>query len=94
MTCCTGHCAATGFFSSRIAERELRRYRRRGPDVSPRMFLTELRRQPLYDLHLLDVSSGIGVIAAELATAGLASVMLAEASHAYLDVARRNLGSR
>lgn len=93
MTCCTGHCAASSFFTTRIAERDLRRYRRRGPDASTRMLLTELRRQPLNDLHLLDVGSGIGVIPRELAAAGLASATLADASPAYLDVARRNLGS-
>lgn len=93
MTCCMGHCAASGFFSPRIAERDLRRYRRRGPDASTRMLLTELRRQPLSDLHLLDVGSGIGVIATELAAVGLASATLADASPAYLDVARRNIGS-
>jgi len=94
MRCCAGHCAAAGFFSSRIAERDLRRYRRRGPDASTRMLLSELRRQPLDGLHLLDVGSGVGVIAAELATLGLASATLADASPAYLEVARRNLSSR
>jgi len=94
MTCCGGTCAATAFFSSRIAERDLRRYRRRGADASTRMLLTELRQQPLQDLHLLDVGSGIGVIAAELGDAGLASVTLADASPAYLEVARSNLGPR
>ena len=44
MTCCTGHCAEAGFFNSRVAERDLRRYRRRGPDASTRMLLAELRR--------------------------------------------------
>ena len=94
MTCCTGSCAAASFFSSRIAERELRRYQRRGPDTSTRMLLTELRRQPLNGLDLLDVGSGIGVIAAELADVGLAGVTLADASPASLEVAQRNLSAR
>src|SRR5207249_2611597 len=94
MTCCAGHCAAAGFFDSRIADRDLRRYQRRGPDASTRMLLTELRRWTLHDLELLDVGSGIGGIARELAAAGLASVTLADASPAYLELARRNVGSR
>ena len=94
MTCCAAHCAAAGFFDSRIANRDLRRYQRRGPDASTRMLLTELRRWPLQDLQLLDVGSGIGVIAAELAASGLASATLADASPAYLELARRNVGSR
>src|SRR2546429_8206550 len=94
MTCCAGHCAAAGFFDSRIADRDLRRYQRRGPDASTRKLLPELRRWTLHDLELLDVGSGIGVIARELAAAGLASVTLADASPAYLELARRNVGSR
>ena len=94
MTCCAGHCAAAGFFDTRIANRDLRRYQRRGPDSSTRMLLSGLRRGTLQDLHLLDVGSGIGVIAAELAADGLASATLVDASPAYLDVAQRNVGSR
>jgi magnesium-protoporphyrin O-methyltransferase len=88
MTCCTGHCAAASFFDPKVAKRDLRRYQRRGPDAWTRVLLSELRRQPLQGLHLLDVGGGVGVIALELADAGLASVTLADASPAYLDVAR------
>ena len=56
MACCAGHCAATGFFSSRMAERDLRRYRRRGPDTSTRMFLTELAACGLASATLADAS--------------------------------------
>src|SRR5438105_1622651 len=94
MTCCAGHCAAAGFFDARIAKRDLRRYQRRGPDSSTRMLLSGLRRGMLDGLHLLDVGSGIGVIAAELAVDGLASATLVDSSPAYLEVARRNVGSR
>lgn len=92
MTCCTGQCVAASFFDSRVAKRDLRRYLRRGPDASTRMLLSELRQWPLQGLHLLDVGAGIGVIGMELTGAGIASVMLADASPAYLEVARRHLG--
>lgn len=94
MTCCTGHCAAAAFFDPKVAQRDLRRYQRRGPDSWTRVLLSELRRQPLQGLHLLDVGGGIGVIALELADASLASVTLADASPAYLDVARSQVASR
>ena len=94
MTCCSSQCAAATFFSSRIAESDLRRYQRRGPDASTRMILSELRGWPLKGLHLLDVGAGVGVIAAELAASGVASATLSEASPSYLEVARRNVGSR
>ncbi|PYT68026.1 MAG: hypothetical protein DMG39_22280 [Acidobacteria bacterium] len=94
MTCCAGYCAAASFFDSRVAARDQRRYQRRGPDASTRMLLAEIRRWPLRGLYLLDVGSGIGVLATELAAAGLAGATLADASPAYLDLARRNVGSR
>ena len=94
MTCCSGHCAAGDFFSSRMAARDLRRYKRRGPDTSTRMLLSELRRLPLRGLHMLDVGSGIGVLDAELADAGLAGVTLVDASAASLEVARSHVSPR
>ena len=94
MTCCTGPCAAAAHFNSKKAERDLRRYQRRGPDATTRILLSELRRWALQGLRLLDVSGGIGVIAVELAGAGLAGVTLADASAGYLEAARRHLASR
>ncbi len=94
MTCCTGPCAAAAHFNPKKAERDLRRYQRRGPDVTTQLILEELRRWPLQGLHLLDVGGGIGVIAVELVTAGLASITFADASAGYLEAARRHLASR
>ncbi len=94
MTCCTGPCAAASHFNPKKAARDLRRYQRRGPNASTRIILSELRRWPLQGLHLLDVGGGIGVIAVELAGAGLASITLADASAGYLEAARRHLASR
>jgi 2-polyprenyl-3-methyl-5-hydroxy-6-metoxy-1,4-benzoquinol methylase len=94
MACCTGYCAAETQFDGKVAEHDLRRYRRRGADVTTRLLLEELRRQPLEGLRLLDVGGGIGIISAELADTGVASVTMVEASPAYLEVARREVGSR
>ncbi len=94
MTCCSPSCAAAAHFNPKKADHDLRRYQRRGPDVTTRILLSELRRWPLQGLHLLDIGSGIGVIAAELAGAGLAGVTLADASTGYLEAARRHLASR
>jgi SAM-dependent methyltransferase len=94
MTCCPGPCAAAAFFDPKTARRQLRSYQRRGPDRSTRILLSELRRWPLEGLHLLDVGAGIGAIAVELAGAGLASVTLADASPAYLEVARHHVAPR
>ena len=94
MTCCTGSCAAVSHFNPKKADRDLRRYRGHGPDPSTRMLLSQLRRWPLQGLHLLDVGGGIGIIAVELAGAGLAGVTIADASAGYLEAARRHLASR
>jgi 2-polyprenyl-3-methyl-5-hydroxy-6-metoxy-1,4-benzoquinol methylase len=94
MVCCTGYCAAETQFDGKVAERDLRRYRRRGADTTTRLLLDELRRWPLEGRRLLDIGGGIGVISAELADAGVASITMVEASPAYLEVARREVGSR
>jgi magnesium-protoporphyrin O-methyltransferase len=94
VTCCARYCAAESKFDAKVAEADLRRYQRNGPDVSTQILLAELRRWPLQKLYLLDVGGGIGVISLELADAGLAGVTLADASPAYLEVARRQVGPR
>ena len=88
MGCCTAYCAAEAQFGSKRAERDLRRYRRRGADKITRLMLAELRRWPLEGRNLLDVGGGIGVIIAELADTHMASAAMVEASPAYLEVAR------
>jgi len=94
MTCCTGYCAAEAQFNRNVAQRDLRRYRRRGADATTRLILAELRRCPLEGWRLLDVGGGIGVICRELADTGVASATIVEASPAYLEVARREVGTR
>jgi len=94
MVCCTRYCAAEAQFDREVAELDLRRYRRRGADAITQLMLAELRRWPLVGGTLLDVGGGIGVISAELAGAGVASATLVEASPAYLEVARLEVGSR
>src|SRR5713226_4175275 len=94
MVCCTGYCAAEAQFSSKVAQRDLRRYRRRGADATTRLMLAELRRWPLEGRRLLDIGSGIGVIGKELGASGVASATIVEASPAYLEIARREAGSQ
>jgi 2-polyprenyl-3-methyl-5-hydroxy-6-metoxy-1,4-benzoquinol methylase len=94
MTCCTGYCAAEAQFNRKVAQRDLRRYRRRGADATTQLILAELRRWPLEGWRLLDVGGGIGVISWELADSGVASATIVEASPAYLEVARREVGTR
>lgn len=94
MVCCTRYCAAEAQFDRRVAERDLRRYRQRGADVITKLMLRELRRWPLEGGDLLDVGGGIGVISMELASSGVATATVVDASPAYLGVARNEVGSR
>ena len=93
MACGGGCCAASDVFGSKFAERDLKRYRRRGPGSITRLLLQELRRSPLKGVQLLDIGGGIGVIPAELADFTSAATLV-EASSAYLEVARREVGPR
>ena len=56
--------------------------------------LAELRQWPLQGKQLLDVGGGIGVVSAELASDGLGSATLVEASPSYLEVAREEIELR
>ena len=80
MSCRARYCVAETQFDPKVAERDLRRYQRHGPDTSTQMLLAAL-----------DVGSGIGVIGMELAGAGLTAVTLADASPAFLEAARRQV---
>ena len=94
MMCCTRYCAAEAKFDRKVAERDLRSYQRDGAAALTKLLLSELRRWPLEGADILDVGGGIGVISMELAAAGIRSATVVEASPAYLEVARREVGSR
>jgi len=94
MVCCARYCAAEAQFDRKRAERDLRRYRRRGADKITKLLLTELRRWPLQGASILDVGGGIGVIGMELADSGTGSATIVEASPSYFEVARREVESR
>jgi hypothetical protein len=42
VTCCASRCAADEYFGGAIAERDLQRYRQKGPDRETRLFLERL----------------------------------------------------
>jgi magnesium-protoporphyrin O-methyltransferase len=88
ISCCT-HCAATAQqFDRRIAQRDLDRYRRRGPDPTTRLILEEIRPRHAAGADLVDVGGGIGVIGLELLGSGPGRVAMVDAAPAYLALAR------
>ncbi len=48
MACCSGYYAAEVHFDRKVAERDLRRYRRRGADATTRLLLTMVEASPSY----------------------------------------------
>ena len=93
MSCCS-HCMdAESLFSQRIAQRELRQYRRSGPRRTTRLLLRGLA--PLAEhATLLDIGSGIGATPHELLAFGLAHATVVEASAAYLAVSESEAAHR
>ncbi len=67
-----------------VAEKDLRRYRRKGPDKTTAILLDAIRSRKVASVTLLDIGGGVGVIAHELLAAGAAEAMLVEAATAYI----------
>lgn len=87
MTC--AHCCdAERLFNDRRARRELRKYRRRGPDKSTRLLLDALLGPETAGSSLLDIGGGVGAIQHASAMAGASAITGADASEAYVQVCR------
>lgn len=85
---CLQCCGYDDFFNAKLAGRELKRYRRRGPLGSTRRLIDALRARGVQGATLLDIGGGIGAIQHELVEAGVAEALDVDGSAAYLDAAR------
>jgi Methyltransferase domain len=102
MSCCSGcggYPAAERQFGSATAQRDLDRYRRKGPDASSRVLLHEVTSVAQPGDSLLDVGAGVGVLSFELLANGLSRATLVDASSSYSSAAhaeaeRRGADSR
>jgi predicted RNA methylase len=74
-------------FGRRTAERDLRRYRRRGPRKTTRLLIEALVKEGVAGRTLLDIGGGVGAIQHVLLAAGAEQVEAVEASQAYLEAA-------
>ncbi len=93
-SCCQG---VDEFFTYRVASRELRRYRLKGPVASSRKLIGALLSEGVTGRTLLDIGGGIGAIQHELLHAGAAFAVSVDASVEYLRVAQQEairLGNR
>jgi 2-polyprenyl-3-methyl-5-hydroxy-6-metoxy-1,4-benzoquinol methylase len=75
-------------FSQQYVEKELSRYRSKGPEKTTRMLAEAIKKEGVEGLSLLDIGGGVGAIQHELIEAGVDRVTGVEASTAYLTAAR------
>lgn len=87
-------CGIDETFDSRIALRDLERYRRKGPSPSTQQLLNAIRDAGFLGATVLDVGGGIGTIAHELLGTGAERASIVDASAAYLSVAREEAERR
>jgi len=81
-------------FDDRVARRQLRRYRKKGPSKTTRLLLDALERTGVAGVTFLDVGGGIGAIQHELVDRGAAAGTSVDASPAYLATARDEARSK
>ncbi len=90
-----GCCSSTDrHFTSVRAEKELRRYQRRGPTGTARRLLRMLGEEQVRVESLLDVGGGVGVLHHELLAAGAGAAVHVEAASAYVEAARGEAARR
>ncbi len=94
MSCCTQCRGIERQFSDRVARRELRRFKRRGPTKTTGWLLDAIVQEGVVGHTFLDIGGGIGAIQHELMDRGAAGGTHADASPAYLRVARSEAVAR
>lgn len=86
MECCS-HCRDAGdFYNEKLARKELKDFRKKGPIKSTRLLIDAISRIGVNGQKLLDVGGGVGAIQHELFENGLASATQVDASTAYLNI--------
>lgn len=86
-------------FNAKVAARELRAYRKKGPGKTTRLLIDALKSKGVEGLSLLDVGGGVGKIQHELLDAGADRAVSVDASSGYLQASqgeaeRRGHGDR
>lgn len=87
MSCCQCQ-AMERLFDTREAQRELRRFRTRGPAKTTQLLVEALRALGIGDMTLLDIGGGIGAIQLALLGQGARAATDVDASSAYIAAAK------
>jgi hypothetical protein len=83
MDCCQTE-GIEELMDEKVAARDLKRYRRKGPSRTTRMLMNNLEQQGISNTKLLDIGGGVGAIQHGLLKAGVAFAISVDASSAYL----------
>lgn len=81
-------------FGDRMARRQLRQYRRKGPGRATRLLLDAISDPSVAGGTFIDIGGGVGAIQHELMARGAAGGTSADASPAYLAAARSEAEAR
>ncbi len=81
-------------FDGRLAQRELRDYRRRGPGRASRAIADALARGGAGGRSVLDIGGGVGAVHQQLLERGATAVTDVDASRPYLEAARSEAEQR
>ena len=92
--CCEFGDTVDTHFTRRRAEKELSRYRARGPGVTTKLLRDGLAAAKLLNGTLLDVGAGIGALTFELLDRGVTHAVAVDASRAYLAAAEEEASRR
>lgn len=93
MSCCRCE-GLESQFDRETAERELRRFRRRGPIRSTQLLIDGLRGAGVGGASLIDIGGGVGAIHHTLLDAGAASAAQVDISPEYIKAARDEAARR
>ena len=95
---CQQCCGITQQFNDKAGRKQLKRFRRRGPDKTTQMLIDELRRgiqaEGRKDLTLLDIGAGVGAIHHALLNGVVSQATHIDASPGQLAAARAETGRR
>jgi len=75
-------------FDKKAANRQLKRYLKKGPSKTTSMLLDAINKKGVQGLNFLDIGGGIGAIQYDLIKAGASNGTSIEASSAFFDVVK------
>jgi len=87
-------CGCEQQFNHKVAERDLRRYRKEGALRTSQLLVDALVAAGVEDFTLLDIGGGVGAVQHGLLQAGVAHVTSVDASSAYIAASKKEADRR